>query len=149
MKPPALTPRPGTRSKETVVACVLLSVLGAPQAHQGRADLLHMTHGLIALCDWLKSFGVTHIGMESTGVYWRPVYNVPEDHFDLVVGNAHHIRNVPGRKTDVDRRSGTPWPDPGELCAAQGVVRAARTAALSPQDGRGAGGGAEPAAAAA
>ena len=45
--------------------------------------------------------GVTHVGMESTGVYWRPVYAVLEGHFDLIVGNARHIRNVPGRKTDV------------------------------------------------
>jgi hypothetical protein len=44
---------------------------------------------------------VTHVGMESTGVYWRPVYTVLEGHFELIVGNARHIRNVPGRKTDV------------------------------------------------
>ena len=45
--------------------------------------------------------GVTQVGMERTGVYWRPVYAVLEGHFDLIVGNARHIRNVPGRKTDV------------------------------------------------
>ena len=44
---------------------------------------------------------MTHAGMESTGVYWRPVYAVLEGHFELIVGNARHIRNVPGRKTDV------------------------------------------------
>src|SRR5271166_1259264 len=49
----------------------------------------------------LAAAGVTHVGMESTGVYWRPVYAVLEGHFDLIVGNARHIRNVPGRKTDV------------------------------------------------
>jgi transposase len=53
------------------------------------------------LRDWLTSLGVTHVGMESTGVYWKPVYAVLEGHFDLIVGNARHIRNVPGRKTDV------------------------------------------------
>src|SRR5919206_227985 len=45
--------------------------------------------------------GVTHVGMESTGVYWKPVYAALEGHFDLTVGSAHHIKNVPGRKTDV------------------------------------------------
>src|SRR5437660_3927804 len=45
--------------------------------------------------------GATHVGMESTGVYWRPVYAVLEGCFELIVGNARHIRNVPGRKTDV------------------------------------------------
>jgi len=49
----------------------------------------------------LKAAGVTHVGMESTGVYWRPVYAVLEGHFELIVGNARHIRNVPGRMTDV------------------------------------------------
>ena len=51
--------------------------------------------------DWLAAAGVTHVGMESTGVYWRPVYAVLEGHFEVIVGNARHIRNVPGRKTDV------------------------------------------------
>jgi transposase len=49
----------------------------------------------------LKAVGVTHVGMESTGIYWRPIYAVLEGHFELIVGNARHIRNVPGRKTDV------------------------------------------------
>jgi transposase len=56
---------------------------------------------LEALRDWLLEAGVTHVGMESTGVYWRPVYSVLEGCFDLIVGNARHIHNVPGRKTDV------------------------------------------------
>jgi hypothetical protein len=62
---------------------------------------LTVTRDLEALRDWLKAVGTTHVGMESTGVYWRPVYAVLEGHFDLIVGNARHIRNVPGRKTDV------------------------------------------------
>ena len=60
-----------------------------------------MRRELEALRDWLKAAGVTHVGMESTGVYWRPVYAVLEGHVELIVGNARHIRNVPGRKTDV------------------------------------------------
>ena len=45
--------------------------------------------------------GVTHVAMESTGVYWKPVYAILEGHFELIVGNAHHIKSVPSRKTDV------------------------------------------------
>ena len=60
-----------------------------------------MTRDLEALRDWLQELGVTHVGMESTGVYRRPVYAVLEGCFDLIVGNARRIRNVPGRKTDV------------------------------------------------
>lgn len=51
--------------------------------------------------DWLVTEGCTLVAMESTGIYWRPVYAVLEGHFDLIVGNAQHMKNVPGRKTDV------------------------------------------------
>jgi transposase len=60
-----------------------------------------MTDDLETLRDWLTEHGVTHVGMESTGVYWRPVYAVLEGAFELIVGNARHIKNVPGRKTDI------------------------------------------------
>lgn len=60
-----------------------------------------LTRELISLREWLGAHGVTHVGMESTGVYWKPVYAILEGHFDLIVGNAQHIKNVPGRKTDV------------------------------------------------
>ena len=84
----------------SVVCCVLV---GAPGR---KAQKLLRTFGtttreLEALRAWLAEHGVTHVGMESTGVYWRPVYAVLEGHFDLTVGNANHIKNVPGRKTDV------------------------------------------------
>ena len=57
-----------------------------------------VTRDLEALRDWLWAAGVTHVGMESTGVYWRPVYAVLEGHFELIVGNARHIRNMPGAR---------------------------------------------------
>src|SRR3954471_16807694 len=60
-----------------------------------------MRRELEALRDWLMAAGVRHVGMESTGVYWRLVYAVLEGHVELIVGNAPHIPNVPGRKTDV------------------------------------------------
>ena len=84
----------------SVVGCVLIGVPGR------RPQRLLRTFGtttreLEALRAWLAEHGVTHVGMESTGVYWKPIYAVLEGHFDLTVGNAHHIKNVPGRKTDV------------------------------------------------
>lgn len=60
-----------------------------------------MTGDLLELADWLKQAGCTHVAMESTGVYWKPVFNILEGEFDVVLVNAHHIKNVPGRKTDV------------------------------------------------
>jgi transposase len=60
-----------------------------------------MTPDLLALRDWLQAHGVTHVAMESTGVYWKPVYYVLEDAFTLLVINMHELKRVPGRKTDV------------------------------------------------
>lgn len=56
---------------------------------------------MIRMRDWLQAEGCTHVGMESTGVYWMPVYTVLEGQFDLIVGNATLIKQVPGRKTCV------------------------------------------------
>ncbi len=60
-----------------------------------------VTKDLLALLDWLLENGVTHVAMESTGVYWKPVYNLLEEHLTVLVVNAQHIKAVPGRKTDV------------------------------------------------
>jgi transposase len=60
-----------------------------------------MTPDLLALRDWLQACGVTHVAMESTGVYWRPIYYVLEDAFTLLLINMQHLKHVPGRKTDV------------------------------------------------
>src|SRR6516165_4179733 len=86
--------------QETLVACL---VVGAPGAQPNKEvrTFRTVTRELEALRDWLLEAGVTHVGMESTGVYWRPVYAVLEGCFELIVGNAQHMRNVPGRKTDV------------------------------------------------
>ncbi len=86
--------------KQTVVACVRIAGEGPPlqQVH----TFATTTSGLLALADWLDSFGVTHVAMEATGVYWKPVWHVLEGHFELVLANAAHVKNVPGRKTDVN-----------------------------------------------
>ena len=57
--------------------------------------------GLLVLHDWLRAHGVTQVAMEATGVYWKPVWAVLEDSFDLLLANARHVKQVPGRKTDV------------------------------------------------
>ena len=65
------------------------------------AEFATMTSDLLALRDWLKALGVTHVAMEATGVYWKPVYYTLEGDFELLLVNAQHVKNVPGRKTDV------------------------------------------------
>ncbi len=84
----------------TVVACVLIGEPGKKLRKQIRT-FGTMARDLAALREWLVAEGCTHVAMESTGIYWVPVYAALEDHFELVVGNATHIKNVPGRKTDV------------------------------------------------
>jgi transposase len=63
-----------------------------------------MTADLVALEEWLAGWQVTHVALESTGVYWRPVFNLIEDGRTVVLVNAQHMRQVPGRKTDVKLR---------------------------------------------
>jgi transposase len=60
-----------------------------------------MTRDLLALSDWLLEVGCTHVAMESTGEYWKPVFNLLEAHFEVLLANAQHIKAVPGRKTEV------------------------------------------------
>lgn len=84
----------------TVVACVTMGN-GMEKPSKEVRTFGTMTRDLMDLRDWLSEQGCTHVGMESTGVYWMPVYQILEDGFELIVGNAQHIANVPGRKTDV------------------------------------------------
>lgn len=84
----------------TVVACVTRGN-GMEKPSKEVRTFGTMTRDLMDLRDWLSEQGCTHVGMESTGVYWMPVYQILEDGFELIVGNAQHIANVPGRKTDV------------------------------------------------
>lgn len=87
--------------EKTVVACVILSLANG-SVHKEKQTFATTLVGLQALRDWLRSKGVTHVTMESTGVYWKPVYNVLHEHFDVWVVNARHFRQVPGRKTDLN-----------------------------------------------
>jgi transposase len=85
--------------KDTVVACV--RCVSEPQCREVRT-FGTTTRDLFSLADWLESCGCTHVAMEATGVYWKPVWHLLEGRFELVLANAQHIRNVPGRKTDVN-----------------------------------------------
>jgi transposase len=86
--------------KKTIVACLMTSEEGQPPAKTIRT-FGTMTTDLLALADWLHTAGCTHVAMESTGVYWRPIDNMLEGLFTLLVVNAQHMKAVPGRKTDV------------------------------------------------
>jgi len=84
----------------SVVACIIVT----DQRRKPRREIRTfgtMTKDLQALCKWLEAEGITHVAMESTGIYWRPVYNLLHGSFALILANAHHIKTVPGRKTDV------------------------------------------------
>ena len=83
----------------TVVACVLIGVGTRPK--KTIRTFRAMYDDLVELREWLSSFGVEQVVMEGTGIYWRPVYEVLEDSFDLWLVNARHVKNVPGRKSDV------------------------------------------------
>ena len=86
--------------KKTVVAAIIV-----PDGQGGLRKEVRtfgtMTADLLGLSDWLLSFGVTHVAMESTGEYWKPIHNILEENFEVLLVNARHIKQVPGRKTDV------------------------------------------------
>ena len=84
---------------QVVVACLLTPGKGGRPQREVRS-FGTMTHELTELGDWLAAAGATHVAMESTGVYWQPVWNLLEDRFTLLLVNPQHIKAVPGRKTD-------------------------------------------------
>jgi transposase len=85
--------------KRSVVACLLFLKNGQPCKE--RQTFSTMTPDLERLRDWLKDHNCTCVAMESTGVFWKPIYNLLEEHFQVLIVNAQHIKTVPGRKTDV------------------------------------------------
>jgi transposase len=97
-----LSPRCGGLDvhKQSVVACRLVADPGASPRQEGRT-VTTLTDDLLRLADWLAAAAVTHVAMESTGGYWKPVSNLLEDRCALLLVNAAHVKAVPGRKTDV------------------------------------------------
>jgi transposase len=86
--------------QKTVVACARLAAAGAI-THEVQT-FGTTTRELLALADWLAVRGITHVAMESTGVFWKPVWHVLEGQVELVLANAMHLRQIPGRKSDVN-----------------------------------------------
>jgi transposase len=86
--------------KKMIKVCLLIREADG-QPHKEFRTYGTTTHEILALADWLQEQSCTHVAMEGTGVYWKPVYNLLEDIFALLVVNAHHIKTVPGRKTDT------------------------------------------------
>lgn len=86
--------------RDTVVACARVAADG--RMTQDVATFGTTTSELLALSEWLTARGVTHVAMEATGVYWKPLWHVLDGEFELVLANAMHVKNVPGRKTDVN-----------------------------------------------
>jgi transposase len=87
--------------QKSVTACVLISGDRPGRPRREVRTFATVTADLLRLADWLGAEGGTHVAMESTGVYWKPVWNVLEDGFEVLLANAHHVKAVPGPKTDV------------------------------------------------
>src|SRR5690348_1823881 len=87
--------------KKNVKVCLKTSAAGWSPARKEIRSYATTTAELLAMRDWLKEQRCTHLAMESTGVYWKPLYNLLEGDFEILVVNAHHLKTVPGRKTDV------------------------------------------------
>jgi transposase len=82
--------------KEAVVAC-----FRGTGIKKGIKSFDTMTGSLLRMKGWLIDLGITHVAMESTGPYWKPVLKILEDSFEVILANVRHIKNVPGRKTDI------------------------------------------------
>src|SRR5947207_10945144 len=111
--------------QKTVVACVMITQPNG-KVDKSIRTFATTTAALLDLADWLASLQVSHVAMESTGVFWRPIYNVLEDQFELILANAHEVKALPGRKTDV--RDGewiaeryAAWLDPTSFIPAQPI----------------------------
>ena len=86
--------------KKIIIAC-LRKILRNDTVEKEIKRFGTMTKDLLSLSDWMKKEGVTHVAMESTGVYWKPIWNILESEFDITLANAKSIKQVPGRKTDM------------------------------------------------
>jgi len=114
--------------QQCVVACARIQDC-APASYETRT-FETTTKGLLELSEWLSAHGCTHVAMEATGVYWKPVWHVLEGSFELILANAQHIKNVPGRKSDV---SDAQWI--ADL-AAHGLIRASFVPSFATQQMR-------------
>src|SRR5436309_6353902 len=110
------------------------------QRHKEWRTFSTMTPELLRMRNFLKDLGVTHVAMESTGSFWKPIFNILEGHLEVLVVNAQHLKTVPGRKTDTkdaawiaDLRAS--WAPATQFCASCCSTRAARAHPLSHEFG--------------
>jgi len=126
--------------KKSITACRMVPDPTGQEA-EGITELRTfgtMTRDLLVLADWLTEASITHVAMESTGEYWKPVYNLLEGTFTVFLVNATHVKNVPGRKTDksrcpLARQTDALWLTASEFHPAQGATR---PCVISPATGR-------------
>lgn len=85
--------------QESLTACIMVG--SGKKMFKEIRQFSTMTNGLEELAKWLKEIGIKHVAIESTGIYWKPVFNILADDFEFILANARHIKNVPGRKTDI------------------------------------------------
>src|SRR5260370_12487423 len=124
--------------KDSVTACVLIYTEGQEPEVRKQEFPAHFK-SLGNLRFWLMAQKVTHVAMESTCVYWKPVWQALEGHFELILANPFQIKTVPGRKMDDrDSRVAGARPHPAQLRTAPGASRSARSDTLSSQAGPGA-----------
>jgi transposase len=115
--------------KETVVACLRLVCDG--QVTTEVRTFRTTTAELLRLSKWLTGNGCTHVAMEATGVYWKPVWHILDDgEFALLLANAAHVKNVPGRKTDVNDATARRPSRARRAVAAQVALRRKRARSL-------------------
>ena len=112
--------------KRTVVAAISIKQDGKNWRTEIRT-FGTMTGDLLSLADWLLSSGVTHVAMESTGEYWKPIFNILEANFEVILVNAQHLSRVPGRKTD---QSDAVWAVESQFHSPQRSARAAGISTL-------------------
>jgi transposase len=86
--------------KKSVYGCVICCEASGEKRREKRS-FGTMTADLLSLADWLREHAITHVVMEATGVYWRPVWAILEGQFELLLVNPHHVKAIPGRKTDA------------------------------------------------
>ena len=87
--------------KKFITACIRSTDLHSGKVKQQVRSFETMADSLLEMADWMAKTGVTHAAMESTGVYWKPVWNILEGRFKLLLANPRELKQVPGRKTDV------------------------------------------------
>jgi transposase len=113
--------------KRTVVACVLVTHPDGTVQREVRT-FGTMTADLLALADWLAAQGISVLAMESTGVYWKPVYNLLEEGRQILLVNPQHLKTVPGRKTDVKDAEWLADPARATGCCRRALSRLSRCA---------------------